>query len=198
MKRTLLFLSIIGISGCASNKYLQPMPNTPSAQLRLVTVPSNNNSVSGGTNYECTDEGEVKEGAQIDYIAKLGFKVNLLRSLSRIGMPAYNEDIADSHQNEVYIPANQKFHLQFQGVGISGFTPGVSNVNDGLLYSWCTKLISFFPKENANYEALYDYVELPNGDETCGVKLFEIVEKEQYIYSKVEVENYQVSENYCQ
>ena len=170
------------------------MIDQPSAQLRLVTVPSDNNHVSGGTHYECAGEGNVKEGAQIDHIAKLGFKINLVRSLSRIGMPAYNEDIADSHQNEVYIPANQKFYLRFLGIGIAG----VLEANDGLGNSACTKLITFFPKENTNYEALYDYVELPSGDKTCGVKLFEIIEKEQDIYSKVEVDNYQVTDNYCQ
>tara|TARA_Y100000310_G_C20459954_1_gene704862 strand:+ start:628 stop:795 length:168 start_codon:yes stop_codon:yes gene_type:complete len=53
------------------------------------------------------------------------------------------------------------------------------------------------PKEDANYEALYDYVELPNGKETCGVKLFEIVLSNEGTYEKVESSNYKVVENYC-
>ena len=42
--------------------------------------------------------------------------------------------------------------------------------------------LTFEAQENGNYEALYDYVELPNGKETCGVKLFEIIETENNKY----------------
>jgi len=72
------------------------------------------------------------------------------------------------------------------------------------LYSWCRKIVSFTPTANSNYEALYDYVELlydyvelPSGKETCGVKLFEIIEQSPETYAKIEVEDYQVIESYC-
>ena len=111
-------------------------------------------------------------------------------------MPAYNTQIIDAQQNEFYIPANEKFLIQFNGVGIAGFSPGQTD-SGGALYSWCRKVLSFTPKANANYEALYDYVKLPNGKKTCGVKLFEIVEESTDKYSKVAVEDYKVIENYC-
>ncbi|RZM85377.1 hypothetical protein C3B51_00110 [Pseudoalteromonas rubra] len=112
-------------------------------------------------------------------------------------MPAYDEELGDSHQNEVYIPAGKPFSFQFNGVGISGFSPGQTD-SGGALYSWCRKMITFEAKENANYEALYDYVELENGAQTCGVKLFEIVQTATNEYKKVEVDNYQIVENYCE
>ena len=59
-------------------------------------------------------------------------------------------------------------------------------------------VLTFEAQENGNYEALYDYVELPNGKETCGVKLFEIIETENNTYKKVEMSNYKVIENYCE
>lgn len=194
MKKALLGLAIITLSGCASNQYLQQIPNTDNAKLRLVSIPSNNNFVSEGSAKECISTDFHGEG--LSPIATLGFKANLVRSLNRIDMPAYNNKINDSHQNEVYIPANKKFLLQFNGVGISGFAPGKTD-SGGALYSWCRKIISFTPTVNANYEALYDYVELSNGKETCGVKLFEIVEQNPDTYAKIEVEDYQVIENYC-
>ena len=194
MKKALLSLAIVTLSGCASNQYLQEIPNIENAKLRLVSVPSNNNFVSEGSAKECISTDFNGEG--LSHIATLGFKANLVRSLNRINMPAYNESISDSHQNEVYIPANKKFLFQFNGVGISGFAPGQTD-SGGALYSWCRKIVSFTPKTNANYEALYDYVEMPNGKETCGVKLFEIVEKSSETYEKIEVEDYQVIESYC-
>ncbi|WOH36424.1 hypothetical protein RI844_13710 [Thalassotalea fonticola] len=194
MKKSLLSLAIITLTGCANNQYLQQIPNTANAKLRLVTIPSNNNFVDEGSPRECIPTGSRDEG--LSQIATLGFKVNLLRSLNRIDMPAYNNDITDSHQNEIYIPAENKFFFQFNGVGISGFAPGQTD-SGGALYSWCRKAVAFTPMANSNYEAIYDYVELPNGKETCGVKLFEIVENSPETYSKVEVNDYQVIENYC-
>lgn len=195
MKKILLSLVIVTLTGCANNQYLQPIPNTANAKLRLVSIPSNNNFVSEGSTKECISTDFHKEG--LAHIATLGFKANLVRSLSRLDMPAYNSNISDSHQNEVYIPTNNEFSLQFNGVGISGFSPGKTD-SGGALYSWCRKIISFTPTTNANYEAIYDYVELPNGKETCGVKLFEIVETTPETYSKIEVDDYQVIENYCE
>jgi hypothetical protein len=194
MKKTLVCLAIVTLTGCASNQYLQQIPNTENAKLRLVSIPSNNNFVSEGSAKECVSTDFNGDG--LSHIATLGFKANLVRSLNRINMPAYNDKISDSHQNEVYIPANKKFLFQFNGVGISGFAPGQTD-SGGALYSWCRKTISFTPIANSNYEALYDYVELSNGKETCGVKLFEIVESSPETYAKVEVQDYQVIENYC-
>ncbi|PKF56182.1 hypothetical protein CW748_11045 [Alteromonadales bacterium alter-6D02] len=194
MKKCLLSLAVIALTGCASSQYLEPLPNSVNAKLRLVSVPSNNNFISEGSAKECISTDFHGEG--LAHIATLGSKANLVRSLSRIGMPAYNENISDSHQNEVYIPANNKFLFQFNGVGISGFAPGQTD-SGGALYSWCRKIVSFTPVANTNYEALYDYIELPNGKETCGVKLFEIVGNGSDNYTKVEVKDYQVIENYC-
>jgi hypothetical protein len=185
--------SIIFLSSC-SNRFEQPHPNVDNARLRLVSIPSNNNFISSTISDDCVaDTSDIP-----DRIATLGAKANLVRSLSRIGMPDYNSEISDSHQSEIYIPVNgQNFSFQFNGVGITGFAPGKSNSSDGILYSWCQKVVSFTPIANANYEALYDYVEFENGKKTCGVKLFEIVENTPDSYSKIEVENYQVIENYC-
>ncbi|KGJ90961.1 hypothetical protein [Colwellia psychrerythraea] len=194
MKIILLSLAIIALTGCATNQYLQPIPSVDNAKLRFVSIPSNNNFVSEGSVKECIPNGNSTE--ELAYIVTLGFKANLVRSLNRIDMPAYNNEVSDSHQNEVYIPAGNKFFFQFNGVGISGFAPGQSD-SGGVLYSWCRKAISFVPTANSNYEAVYDYVELPNGKETCGVKLFEIVEQSSETYSKVEVEDYKIIENYC-
>ncbi|KID57622.1 hypothetical protein JF50_10645 [Pseudoalteromonas luteoviolacea] len=192
VKKISLMAAVTLLSGCAVNPYLQPMVDGPSAKLRLASVPSNNNFVAVPLSESCIST-EFKHGG---HIATLGVKANLVRSLSRLDMPAYDEKLGDSHQNEVYIPAQKPFSFQFNGVGISGFTPGQTD-SGGALYSWCRKIITFTPVENANYEALYDYIELPNGKETCGVKLFEIVADEQSKYKKVEVDNYQVVENYC-
>lgn len=194
MKKGLLGLAVIALAGCASSPYLKPIPNSANAKLRLVSVPSNNNFITEGSPKECVVTDFNRE--KLSNIATLGSKANLVRSLSRINMPAYNEDISDSHQNEVYIPAGDSFLLQFNGVGITGFSPGNTD-SDGMLYSWCRKVISFTPKADSNYEALYDYVKLPNGKETCGVQLFEILESSPEMYIKEEVEDYQVFEEYC-
>jgi hypothetical protein len=194
VKKGVLSLVVIGLSGCASNPYLQPLPNSINAKLRLVSVPSNNNFVSTGSPKECISTDP--HGDRLEHIATLGFKANLVRSLSRLDMPAYDDAISDSHQNEVFIPANKKFSFQFNGVGISGFAPGETDLG-GALYSWCRKIVSFTPVANANYEAVYDDVTLPNGKETCGVKLFEIVKESTGSYLKVEVSDYRVIENYC-
>ena len=191
MKKTILCLAIVtSITGCSS-KYTTPDPTIETAKLRLVSIPSNNNFVTETAGKEC-----IVASDYLLNIATLGVKANLVRSLSRIDMPAYNDEISDSHQNEVYIPANSEFMFQFNGVGISGFTPGQTD-SGGALYSWCRKIVSFTPQTNKNYEALYDYVELPNGKETCGVKLFEIIESGPDTYTKVEATDYQVIENYC-
>ncbi|NMR26097.1 hypothetical protein HH219_11215 [Pseudoalteromonas sp. NEC-BIFX-2020_015] len=192
MKKTLLLSGIIALSGCAANPYLQPAANGPSAKLRLASVPSNNNFVGVPSQTDCIST-KSEAGS---HIATLGLKANLVRSLSRLDMPAYDTKLGDSHQNEVYIPAQVPFSFQFNGVGIAGFAPGKTD-SGGALYSWCRKIVSFEPKENGNYEALYDYIELPNGKETCGVKLFEIVADSSGDYKKVEMEDYQVVENYC-
>lgn len=192
MKKAILCLAIVvAITGCSS-KYTKPDPTIETAKLRLVSVPSNNNFVSETAGKKC-----IAASDYLPNIATLGVKANLVRSLSRIDMPAYNDKISDSHQNEVYIPANEEFIFQFNGVGISGFAPGQTD-SGGALYSWCRKIVSFTPVANANYEALYDYVELASGKETCGVKLFEIVEDSPETYTKIEAKNYQVIENYCQ
>lgn len=192
MKKVLLLSGIVALSGCASNQYLHPMKEGPSAKLRLASVPSNNNFINVPSRKDCiSTEFDAKSG-----IATLGVKANLIRSLSRLDMPAYDKTLGDSHQNEVYIPAEKPFTFQFNGVGISGFAPGQTD-SGGALYSWCRKIISFEPKINGNYEALYDYVKLASGKETCGVKLFEMVKTSRNEYTKVEVEKYQVIENYC-
>ena len=193
MKKVLLSAAVIMLSGCAQNIYLQPMVDGPSAKLRLASVPSNNNFVGRPSNNSCIST--VSEHGS--HIATLGVKANLVRSLSRLDMPAYDKELGDSHQNEVYIPAGKPFSFQFNGVGISGFSPGKVD-SGGALYSWCRKLVTFEAQENGNYEALYDYVELPNGKETCGVKVFEIIETENNTYKKVEMSDYQVIENYCE
>ena len=194
MKKTLLSLAILTLSGCVANQYLQPIPNVENARLRTVSVPSNNITLHEGSTKECVSTDS--RGEELAYMAKLGAKANLLNPLNRIDMPAYNTHIIDAQQNEFYIPANEKFLIQFNGVGIAGFSPGQTD-SGGALYSWCRKVLSFTPKANANYEALYDYVKLPNGKKTCGVKLFEIVEDSTDKYSKVAVEDYKVIENYC-
>jgi len=191
LNKAILCLAIVAsITGCSS-KYTKPDPTIETAKLRLVSVPSNNNFVSETAGKKC-----IAASDYLPNIATLGVKANLVRSLSRIDMPAYNDNISDSHQNEVYIPANKEFLFQFNGVGISGFAPGQTD-SGGALYSWCRKIVSFTPAANTNYEALYDYVELPNGKETCGVKLFEIVEKSPDTYAKIEAKDYQIIENYC-
>ena len=192
MKKTLLSLAILTLSGCVANQYLQPIPNVENARLRTVSVPSNNITLHEGSTKECVSTDS--RGEELAYMAKLGAKANLLNPLNRIDMPAYNTQIIDAQQNEFYIPANEKFLIQFNGVGIAGFSPGQTD-SGGALYSWCRKVLSFTPKANANYEALYDYVKLPNGKKTCGVKLFEIVEESTDKYSKVAVEDYKVIEN---
>ncbi len=192
LKKVLVLAGAVILSGCASNKYSQPMVDGPSAKLRLASVPSNNNFINVPEKSECI----AKKVGSNNHIVTLGVKANLVRSLSRLNMPAYDTELGDSHQNEVYIPAEKQFSFQFNGVGITGFSPG-QNDSDGVLYSWCRKIITFMPKEDANYEALYDYVELPNGKETCGVKLFEIVLSNEGTYEKVESSNYKVVENYC-
>ncbi|WP_445396893.1 hypothetical protein [Zobellella sp. An-6] len=191
MKKEIALASTLFMVGCASNPYLAPIEGKDSAKLRLTSVPSNNNFVRTADPRGCVSDKVLSP------IATLGSKANLVRSLSRIDIPLYNKEIPDSHQNEVYIPAGSEFSFQFNGVGISGFTPGTVEADKGFMYSWCRKVVSFTPEKNANYEALYDYVEAPNGKKTCDVKLFEIVKGADSNYSKVELKNYKVEHNYC-
>lgn len=178
-------------TGCASNPYLQPGAGKDMAKLRLSSVPSNNNFVTTADPKGCVSDKYLAP------IATLGAKANLVRSLSRIDMPLYNTAIPDSHQNEVYVPAGAPFAFQFNGIGIAGFTPGTVEADKGLIYSWCRKVVSFTPQKNANYEALYDYVDAPNGKKTCGVKLFEIIKGSEGSYTKKEVTDYKVEHSYC-
>jgi hypothetical protein len=191
MKKEIVLISALFMVGCASNPYLAPIEGKDSAKLRLTSVPSNNNFVSTADPKGCVSDKFLPP------IATLGAKANLVRSLSRIDMPLYSKEIPDSHQNEVYIPAGSAFSFQFNGVGIAGFTPGTVEADKGLIYSWCRKVVSFTPEKNANYEALYDYVDAPNGEKTCGVKLFEIVKGADGNHSKVELKSYKVEHNYC-
>ena len=191
MKKIMIILSAIAISGCATNPYLKPADGKPTAKLRLTSIPSNNNFVSEADPKGCVSDKFLPP------IATLGSKANLVRGLSRLDMPLYNASIPDSHQNEVYVPAGSSFSFQFNGVGITGITPGAVEADKGVLYSWCRKIVSFTPKADANYEALYDYVTAPNGKQTCGVTLFEIVKDANGNYKKEEAKNYKVEHNYC-
>lgn len=184
-------LIVLLTAGCAKNPYLQPMEGKDSAKLRLSSVPSNNNFVTTADPKGCISEQFLPP------IATLGSKANAVRSLNRIDMPLYNKAIPDSHQNEVYIPAGAPFAFQFNGVGLTGFTPGSVEADKGIIYSWCRKVVSFTPQKNANYEALYDYVDAPNGKKTCGVKLYEITKSKDGNFAKQEVSNYTVEHNYC-
>ncbi|MBT1442916.1 hypothetical protein KJI95_00035 [Shewanella sp. JM162201] len=191
MKKELAIISAVFISGCASVPYHVPKEGVDSAKLRLTSVPSNNNFVTAANPKGCVSD------EALPLITVLGVKANLVRSLSRIDMPLYNSSIPDSHQNEVHIPASAPLSFQFNGVGIAGFTPGEPDGKQGALYSWCRKVVTFTPAKDRNYEALYDYTEAPNGRETCGVKLFEIVKGVDGNYSKIEVKDYKVEHNYC-
>ncbi|HTF97024.1 MAG TPA: hypothetical protein VL995_12880 [Cellvibrio sp.] len=191
MKIKIALISALLMSGCASNPYLNPSAGKDTAKLRLSSVPSNNNFISTADPKGCVSD------KPLPGIATLGSKANLVRSLSRLDMPLYNKDIPDSHQNEVYIPAGSEFSFQFNGVGITGFTPGAVEADKGVLYSWCRKIVSFTPQKDGNYEALYDYVDAPNGKKTCGVKLFEIKKAADGSYSKEEAKSYKVEHNYC-
>jgi uncharacterized protein YceK len=191
MKIKLALISALLMSGCASNPYLNSPEGKDTAKLRLSSVPSNNNFVTTADPKGCVSD------KPLPAIATLGSKANLVRSLSRLDMPLYNKEIPDSHQNEVYIPAGSEFSFQFSGIGITGFTPGTVEADKGLIYSWCRKVVSFTPQKNGNYEALYDYVDAPNGKKTCGVKLFEIVKNSDGSYLKQEAKNYKVEQSYC-
>ena len=126
MKYLLPLIALVILSGCAS-QYTQPHVGVKNAKLRLVSVPSNNNFISLAPNKQCISKRSTV------HIATLGSKANLVRSLSRINMPMYNSDIPDSHQNEVYIPATgDTFAFQFEGVGITGFTPGQVDTKAGI------------------------------------------------------------------
>jgi hypothetical protein len=190
MKSIVVVLFLLALVGC-SGKYTKPHGGSDNAQLRLSSVPSNNNFIHKAINKSCI----IGNGSE--QIATLGSKANLIRSLSRNGIPLYNSDISDSHQNEVYVPSGKEFAVQFNGVGITGFSPGVSNSRDGLLYSWCRKILKFTPESNAYYEALYEIVETPEGKETCDVRLFNIAKNSNGKYEKAESKNYEVVHNYC-
>jgi len=185
----LMFIAFI-LTGCANN-YLKPHEGKENAKLRLLSVPSNNNFIS------VTDPKGCVSDKPLPQIATLGAKANLVRSLSRLDMPLYDDKIPASHQNEVYIPAGNEFSFQFNGVGITGITPGVTETSSPILYSWCRKIISFTPKADANYEAVYDYVKTSNGKETCGVKLYDIIKDATGNFTKEETKNYKVESSYC-
>tara|TARA_R110001599_G_scaffold216434_1_gene414659 strand:+ start:652 stop:1284 length:633 start_codon:yes stop_codon:yes gene_type:complete len=184
MKYFILALSVIVFTGC-SGKFTKPHEGMDNAKMRFVSIPSNNNFIHEANSKKCISSN----GGQ--QIAVLGSKANLIRSLSRNGVPLYDSNISDSHQNEVYIPANDEFSFQFNGVGIAGILPGA------VFYSWCRKIVTFTPKANGLYEALYDVIETPEGKETCDVKLFEISKNAGGEYVKSEAEDYNVVHNYC-
>lgn len=191
MKKTLLSLLVLSLAGCANNPYLQPLPNVENARLRVVSIPSNNVFVSEPQRTECISEEWVNP------IATLGFKVNLTRSLSRIGMPAQDKKIINAQQNEVYIPAGKDFTMKFSGVGLGSFGPGQSRSEGGINYNFCEKLLTFNAKANTDYEAVYDFVTVPDQGETCVVKLYQIVPQPDQSYQKVLVPDYKVIDQYC-
>ena len=190
--KLLAFLTItFVVSGCASNDFLKPHQGKENAKLRLVSIPSNNNFIHASTPNGCPSKTPLYN------MATLGAKANLVRSLSRLDIPLYNSKIPASHQNEIFIPAGESFSFQFNGVGITGITPGVTEASSPILYSWCRKIISFTPKANANYEAVYDYVDSFNGKKTCGVKLFEISKGGDGEFVKKEESSYATSDVNC-
>lgn len=190
--RNFLLLMVLIISGCTGKSiYRQPHIDVDNAQLRLVSIPRNNNVVRVANPAHCVTTREETE------IATLGANANLVRSLSRIGMPMYNAEINERHQNEVYIPAGKEFAFEFNGVGISGFSPGQTSSAYGTLYAWCRIVIVFRPENNAYYEAVYNYVETPEGKETCDATLYEIKANIEGEFSKTEVSNYRKNFNYC-
>ena len=91
MKKILICIAAILTTSCSS-QYTEFNPQIDSAKLRLVSIPSNNVPVTEANN-QCISKDYLPK------IASLGFKANMVRSLSRIGMPAYNTDISDSQQN---------------------------------------------------------------------------------------------------
>ncbi|MCL1127864.1 hypothetical protein [Shewanella surugensis] len=84
MRAIVLIFVVLITSGCA-NRYSQPRPNMDNAQLRLVSIPSNNNFVTTPNNNNCIVEQHASS------LATLGLKANLVHQLSRINMPLYNE-----------------------------------------------------------------------------------------------------------
>lgn len=190
MKNIIIAISILTLAGCSS-KFTKPLEGFDNAQIRFVSIPSNNNFIHIPAYNTCIS------GNGIQQMTTLGSKANLIRSLSRNGVPLYDSNISDSHQNEVYIPAGGEFAFQFNGVGITGFSPGVTNTKDGFLYSWCRKIVRFNPEAGGFYEAQYHIIENDEGKETCGVKLFEISQKSNGEYEKNEAKNYDVIHRYC-
>ncbi|GAA5525146.1 hypothetical protein Maes01_01711 [Microbulbifer aestuariivivens] len=190
MKYIVFVMSLLFLSGCSS-QFTKPHEGVDNAQIRLASIPSNNNFIHEVEYDKCI------YGNGSDQIATLGSKANLIRSLSRNGIPLYDSGISDSHQNEVYIPAGNQFAFQFNGVGIAGYFPGVIDTNYGALYSWCRRIVSFTPAPGGLYEAIYDIIEAPNGRKACDVKLFEISKNAAGAYEKVEAQNYNVVSKYC-
>ncbi|MFC3153342.1 hypothetical protein ACFOEK_20040 [Litoribrevibacter euphylliae] len=190
MKYLVVSLALLILSGC-SNIYTKPHEGVENAKLRLASIPSNNNFVHEPKAKSCIyGNGDAQ-------ITILGSKANLFRSLDRNGVPLYNSEISDSHQNEVYVPAGTEFSFQFNSVGFAGFSPGVYDPKYGAMYAWCRKIVTFTPEPNGNYEALFDFVELPSGKETCDVTLFEITKNNQGDYVKSESQDYNVVDRYC-
>lgn len=186
-KLTLTFASVALLASCATSGY-KVAPDSKTANLRIKAIPSNNNFVFINNGVDCISP-EFQPGGEI---AVLGIKANLAadRQAGRIiGMPLYDKSVAAKQQTELKVEANKPLSFAFAGVGISSIFPA------SIGYSYCMKKIEFTPIENVNYEAVYDIVDTPKGED-CSAKLYEIKEVSGN-FVKEESKNYKLVENFC-
>lgn len=178
---------ILLLASCATSGY-KVTPDSKTANLRIIAIPSNNNFVFTNNGVDCISP-EFQRGGEI---AVLGTKANLLADRQagrKIGMPLYDNAVPAKQQTELKVEANKPFSFSFAGVGISSILP------TSILYSYCMKKIEFTPIENVNYEAVYEVVKTPKGKD-CSAKLYEIKEVSGG-FVKEESKNYKLIENIC-
>jgi hypothetical protein len=179
-------IASIILSGCSlNNPYIAPEVGDK-ANLRVITIPSNNTDVISSPQHQCSSRyGKV--------IAVLGPAANAVRDLGagrKVGMPLVDKEHSSKQKTEVVIPANEQFSIEMWGVGISSILP------TSVSYSWCGQHMTFTPIKGGNYEAVYNIAKSKTG-KYCEIKLYEITPETQGEYKKTPLENESKAPNMC-
>lgn len=134
------------LSGCAIPRY-QPPAGIPTANLRIVSSKSENNTISIGERSECLS-------SKTSPVGIVGANANSLVSNGggvSIGMPSPSS-VPSKQTTEFTIDATKSISVHGSLVSITGFLP----TPPFFLYTFCNTGVSFLPKPRENYEVVFN------------------------------------------
>jgi hypothetical protein len=177
--RFLLISSLVALAGCSTQPYLPP-PG-PTAKVRVIAIPPNNNDITLGSDPNCVSERGPR-------LALLGINANSTfntRGASRrVGVPDPKEELL-LQTTEFLVSAGSNVVIQSSAVT-------ATNV---MTYSasYCKRAVSFVPEADASYEIIYAFE--PYG--RCTMDVSKFVATPDSTWNRVRVPNQTVVEQSC-